>query len=161
MGTDGYAPEIYPFLRMVCQGRKPILDHHRRRPLCCTLFGARLYEWVLCFFSDNGGSPNNLQEAQVLALSQQDCEDFYSGTGYGITDDMICVGHDQDDYTGACYVRLPFSQKLSSDLNSCQRSVIRSRKQLLMQLRYLFCRATVAARSCAERARKTPGPSSA
>ena len=57
-------------------------------------------------FTGTGGSPDTLQEAQVLALSQADCEDFYADTPYDIFDDMICVGHDEDDYTGACYVRL-------------------------------------------------------
>ena len=58
---------------------------------------------------DTGGAPNTLQEAQVLALSQADCEDVYSGTPYDIYDDMICVGHDNDVYTGACYVSLKLS----------------------------------------------------
>ena len=49
-----------------------------------------------------------MQEAQVLALSQADCEDVYDGTGYDIYDDMICVGHDNDVYTGACYVSIQF-----------------------------------------------------
>ena len=61
---------------------------------------------ITVIFLDTGGSPDRLQEAQVLALSQADCEDFYAGTGYDIYDDMICVGHDNDIYTGACYVSL-------------------------------------------------------
>ena len=59
--------------------------------------------------TDTDSSPDTLQEAQVLALSQADCEDFYEGTGRTVTEDMICVGHDNDIYTGACYVSILWS----------------------------------------------------
>ena len=55
--------------------------------------------------TDVYASPDTLQEAQILPLSQVDCEDFYEGTGREITEDMICLGHDNDIYTGSCNVR--------------------------------------------------------
>ena len=58
------------------------------------------------YHNNTDGSPDTLQEAQVLAMSQADCVDIHEGSGRPITDDMICVGHDNDIYTGSCYVTL-------------------------------------------------------
>ena len=63
------------------------------------------------------GSPDTLQEAQVLAMSQADCVDIHEGSGRPITEDMICVGHDNDIYTGSCYVSLLINYIKSHNLN--------------------------------------------
>ena len=59
---------------------------------------------VVDLFTETSSFSDHLQEAQVLALSQDACIDYYSHTGYEIYDDMMCAGHNNDDYTGACYV---------------------------------------------------------
>ena len=63
------------------------------------------------------GSPDTLQEAQVLAMSQADCVDIHEGSGRPITDDMIYVGHDNDIYTGSCYVTLLIHYIKSHNIN--------------------------------------------
>ena len=61
---------------------------------------------VVDLFTETSSFSDHLQEAQVLALSQDACIDYYSHTGYEIYDDMMCAGHNNDIYTGACYVSL-------------------------------------------------------